>query len=691
MKKVTAIAAGVALALGLAACSPQNSETASSTKSEVAESKQQLISGVELENFDKSVNPADDFYTYVNGKWLERTEIPADRSNYGSFSKLYDDSQNAMKKLIEEAAANKNATPGSNEQKLGDFYKAYMDTELAEELKLAPIKPDLTLIKSINTRDDYVAAMAYLQKKGVTTPFGWYVNNDAKNSKEYAVYTYQSGTALPDRDYYLENAEKFEKIRKEYIIYVTDMLKAAGHEHAEKAAQSVFEFEKKLAENHWTRVQSRDATKRYNKYSAADLNKAMGEFPWDKYAEQVGLASAESIIVSQPSYFEAFGELFANTDIQTLKDYMMFHTIDGAASLLHKELVDRHFAFHSTVLSGVAEQKPRWKKAVDSANGVIGEILGQLYVKEYFKPEAKERMEEMVDNLIKAYGIAIDELEWMSEETKKAAKVKLSKFTPKIGYPDKWKDYSDLDIKADDLVGNFTRFSEWTYQDMASKIGKPVDRSEWHMTPQTVNAYFNPVNNEIVFPAAILQPPFFNLEADDAVNYGGIGAVIGHELGHGFDDQGAKYNGDGNLVNWWTEQDLKEFQTRGAKLASQYAAYAPFEDASVNGELTLGENIGDLGGLTVALKAYELSLDGKKAPVMDGFTGTQRFFIGWSQVWRRKYRDEELRRRLMTDPHSPSQYRVIGIVASMPEFYQAFDVKEGDAMYIAPEDRVKIW
>ncbi|MEM7151181.1 MAG: M13-type metalloendopeptidase, partial [Pseudomonadota bacterium] len=397
------------------------------------------------------------------------------------------------------------------------------------------------------------------------------------------------------------------------------------------------------------------------------------------------------LIVRQPSYFEKFADIFKNTDLTVWQNYLKFHFVSNYAQLLNKDLVDLKFNFYSTTLRGVEEQAPLWKQAVDASNSVLGEILGKVYVKENFPPEAKARMEELVDNVIKGYSVAIENLEWMSPETKVAAQEKLDKFTPKIGYPDKWKDYSDLVINPDELVGNYIRYSEWAYADMIAKLGKPVDRSEWHMTPQTVNAYYNPVNNEIVFPAAILQPPFFNLEADDAVNYGAIGAVIGHELGHGFDDQGAKYDGDGNLRNWWSESDLKQFEQRSAALVAQYNQYKPFEDASVNGELTLGENIGDLGGLTVAYKAYQLSLGDSKAPIIEGYTGDQRFFMGWSQIWRRKYRDEALRNRLMTDSHSPSHYRVIGILSNMPEFYQAFDVKEGDKMYIKPEDRVKIW
>ncbi|MEL7478306.1 MAG: M13 family metallopeptidase, partial [Pseudomonadota bacterium] len=399
----------------------------------------------------------------------------------------------------------------------------------------------------------------------------------------------------------------------------------------------------------------------------------------------------DELIVSQPSYLEKLADIYQQTELTTWQHYLTFHFVNAHADKLSSDMVELQFSFYGKTLRGLEAQSPTWKKAVDASNSVLGELLGKIYVKEYFPPEAKARMQDLVANLIKGFEQSIDNLEWMSADTKVAAKDKLSKFTPKIGYPDKWKDYSALEIQSGDLLGNYVRYNQWAYADMRNKLGKPVDRSEWFMTPQTVNAYYNPVNNEIVFPAAILQPPFFNLEADDAVNYGAIGAVIGHELGHGFDDQGAKYDGNGNLRNWWSESDLTQFEQRGDQLVAQYNAFKPFEDAHVNGELTLGENIGDLGGLTVAYKAYMLSLGNEKAPVIDGYTGEQRFFMGWSQIWRRKYRDEELRNRLMTDSHSPSHYRVIGVLPNMPEFYKAFDVKEGDAMYLAPEKRVKIW
>ncbi|MEM5547251.1 M13 family metallopeptidase [Pseudoalteromonas fuliginea] len=691
MNKVTMAAASIALALGLVGCGEKQQETkVTDTPVVTAPAEKPLELGIELANMDSSVRAQDDFYYHVNGQWLAKTEIPGDKSNYGSFSQLYDESQKAMKIALESAAANKAAKKGSDEYKIGAFYKSYMNKDARNELGITPLQPSLDTIDSVKSKADLVGLMAKIQKQGGTLPFGWFVNNDAKNSSEYALYLSQSGLGLPDRDYYLNDDEKFTKIRASYEQYITDVLAKSGVKNAAEAAKSVLAFEKTLADAQWSRVQSRDATKSYNKMTVADASKLMGDLDLAAFFKDAGVSTSD-IIVRQPSYLEALATIYKDTDLATWKNYLKFHFVSGYAELLSEDLVNLNFDFYSTTLRGVKEQAPLWKQAVDASNSVLGEILGKVYVKDNFPPEAKARMEELVDNVIKGYGVAIENLEWMSPETKLAAKEKLDKFTPKIGYPDTWKDYSELEINSDELVGNYIRYSEWAYADMIAKLGKPVDRSEWHMTPQTVNAYYNPVNNEIVFPAAILQPPFFNLEADDAVNYGAIGAVIGHELGHGFDDQGAKYDGDGNLRNWWSETDLKQFEERTAALVAQYNEYKPFEDASVNGELTLGENIGDLGGLTVAHKAYMLSLGDKKAPVIDGYTGDQRFFMGWSQIWRRNYRDEELRNRLLTDPHSPSHYRVIGILSNMPEFYEAFDVKEGDKMYIKPEDRVKIW
>ncbi len=684
MSKISTLALGIALSLGLASCASQQAP-----QSQVEVKK---ASGIELENFDHQVRHQDDFYYSVNGKWLATTPIPADKSNYGAFSVLYEESQAALKQIIEEAAAKPNKAEGSVEQKIGDFYAAYMDSTLTDQLGIAPLKGQLADIAKTASHADIAALMGKLLTDGSGIPFGFYVNNDAKNSSQYGVYLYQSGLTLPDRDYYLKDDPKFVANREAMREYVRNLMSAAGYPHADAAAANVANIELFIAQSQWSRVESRDANKAYNKMSLKELQQLMGGFDFDGFAKAAGLTGkTQDVIVRQPSYFEKLGAEFGKFPVSAWQDYLAFHLVDSYAGLLSQQFVDLHFDFHSKTLMGIQEQKPRWKRAVDGADQVIGELVGKEYVARHFQPEAKARMESMIKNLIKGFEVRIDELEWMTPETKKAAQEKLSKFTYKIGYPDKWKDYSNLEIKADDLVGNYQRYARFEYQDMLAKLGKPIDRSEWHMTPQTVNAYYNPVMNEIVFPAAILQPPFFNMEADDAVNYGGIGAVIGHEISHGFDDQGAKYDGDGNLRNWWTDKDREEFQKRGAQLSAQYSQFEALPGKFVNGDLTLGENIGDLGGLTVALRSYHLSLNGKEAPVMDGLTGDQRFFVGWSQVWRRNYRDEELGRRLLTDPHSPSHYRAMGTPRNVEGFYKAFDLKPTDKMYLSEEDRVKIW
>ncbi|QSX29737.1 M13 family peptidase [Shewanella cyperi] len=681
MTKVTTLALGIALSLGLAACS--NQEAKNSTP---------VVSGIELANFDPAVRHQDDFYYSVNGKWLANTPIPADKSNYGAFSVLYDESQKALKEIVEAAATKTDKQAGSSEQKIGDFYASYMNTAKLEQLGSSPIQAQLKAIAAGNSHQALAALMGDLLTSGVTAPFGFYVNNDAKNSSEYAVYMTQSGLTLPDRDYYLKDDPKFVANREAMANYVTELLEAAGYANAKRAAKSVAEIELFIAQNQWSRVESRDANKAYNKYSRQELAQLFGSFDLEAFAAKAGMDDkVKDVIVRQPSFIEALGKQYQQFPVSAWQDYLAFHLVDGAAELLSEQFANLYFNFHDKTLAGIEEQAPRWKRAVDAADSVIGELVGEQYVKQHFKPEAKARMEAMIKNLIKGFEVSINDLEWMTPDTKKAAQEKLSKFTYKIGYPDKWKDYSGLEIKADDLVGNYVRYAKFEYADMLGKLGKPIDRTEWHMTPQTVNAYYNPVMNEIVFPAAILQPPFFNMEADDAVNYGGIGAVIGHEISHGFDDQGAKYDGDGNLRNWWSDKDREEFQKRGKQLSAQYSHFEALPGKFVNGDLTLGENIGDLGGLTVALRSYHLSLNGKEAPVMDGLSGDQRFFMGWSQVWRRNYREEELGRRLMTDNHSPSHFRAMGTPRNIPGFYQAFDVKAQDKMYLAPEERVKIW
>ncbi|WP_394390045.1 M13 family metallopeptidase [Shewanella woodyi] len=684
MKIVSKLAIGVALSLGLAACS-SNEPSVPEVQSK------SMISGVEKVNFDTSVRHQDDFYYSVNGHWLANTPIPDDKSNYGAFSVLYERSQKALKQIIDDAASKPNKLDGSSEQKVGDFYNSYMNSDIVEQLGISPLSEQLSDISLAKDYDDIVSLMGGLLLNGVQIPFGFYVNNDAKKSTQYAVYLYQSGLSLPDRDYYLKDDAKFVANRAALNTYVTDIMTQAGSKDAKRISASVAKIEHFIAKSQWSRVESRDANKSYNKMGRAELQASMPEFDFVQFAASADIGKVKEVIVRQKSYFEEFGKQFTGFTVTEWQDYLSFHLVDSYAELLSQNFVDLHFNFHSKTLMGIEAQKPRWKRAVDAADQVLGELVGKEYVKEHFKPEAKEKMESLIQDLIKGFEVSINELEWMTPETKVAAQEKLSKFTYKIGYPDKWRDYTKLQIKPGELVANYQRYAKFEYNTMLEKLGKPIDRTEWHMTPQTVNAYYNPVMNEIVFPAAILQPPFFNLEADDAINFGGIGAVIGHEISHGFDDQGAKYDGDGNLRNWWTDADREEFQKRGAQLSAQYSKYEALPGKHVNGDLTLGENIGDLGGLTVAARSYHLSLDGQEAPVIDGLTGEQRLFIGWSQVWRRNYRDEELSRRLMTDSHSPSHFRAMGTPRNISAFYQAFDLKEGDKMFLAPEDRVKIW
>ncbi|HEX7048027.1 MAG TPA: M13 family metallopeptidase [Gammaproteobacteria bacterium] len=669
----------------LSACSEQAEPMA-----EAAAGTEVLVSGINMAAFDTNVRPQDDFFRYVNGTWLANTEIPADKSNYGSFNVLADEAEANLRVIIEEAAA-ADAEAGTDTQKVGDFYASFMDEARAESLGMKPIAPYLEAIAAIENHEQVVAHMAEMFSLGVQTPIAGYIGADAKNSTQYALRFWQSGLGMPDRDYYLSDAEKFVKLRAAYVAHVERMLAMTGHENAAEAAANILALETRFAENHWTNVENRDDNATYNKLAVADLDTELDGFGWAHYLELVGAGSVEDVIISQPSYFKAFSAMFQEVPVSTWQDYMTYHTVSEFAPLLSSEFVKADFDFYGKTLRGIEENRPRWKRGVDAVEGALGEVVGKLYVERHFSPEAKARMVKMVDNLLATFDASIDTLEWMGPETKKAAHEKLSKFTVKIGYPDEWKDYSALKVVEGDLVGNVIRSREVEHARELAKLGTPVDKGEWFMTPQTVNAYYNPTTNEIAFPAAILQPPFFNMAADDAVNYGGIGAVIGHEISHGFDDSGADYDGDGNLRNWWTEQDLAEFNARGEKLAEQYSQYSPIEGMHVNGKLTLGENIGDLSGLTIAYKAYHRTLGDEKAPVIDGLTGDQRFFMGWAQVWARKYREEELINRLKTDPHSPSEYRANGVVRNMPAFYKAFDVAEGDEMYLAPEKRVKLW
>ncbi len=647
-------------------------------------------SGFDLANFDKSVRPQDDFYRYVNGTWLANTEIPADKSNYGSFSILYDESEENLRAIIEESANKQDKEPGSDEQKVGDFYQSYLDTIRVEELGVTPIEDELKQIANLKNKKDVLKHMAYLQKIGVQIPVAIGIDQDMKKSDTYIVYLHQSGLGLPDRDYYFQAAAKFKTIREKYKAYITRLFNLAGQTGAEAAAARIMEVEMEIAKNHWTRIENRDRDKTYNKYDMTKLSSLTPAFDWRLFLSEAGLKDG-SLIVRQPSYLQEFNTIFNLVSTADWRTYLTWKVLDGAATLLSDDFVNAKFEFRGKTLSGIEVNRPRWKRAVNAVNATMGEVVGRIYVARHFKPAAKKRMESLVENLKFSFSEGLNRLEWMGEGTKKEALAKLDKFTTKIGYPNRWKDYSKLEVRPDDLAGNFRRSNLVEYEREIEKLGQPIDREEWFMTPQQVNAYYNPPMNEIVFPAAILQPPFFNMAADNAVNYGGIGAVIGHEVSHGFDDQGRKSDGNGNLREWWTEEDEKEFSKRAQVMIDQYDAYNPIDSLHVKGGLTLGENIADLAGLTLAFRAYKKSLNGKPAAVIDGFTGEQRVFIGWAQVWRRLYRDDELRRRLLTDPHSPSQYRCNGIVSNMPEFYAAFDVKEGDGLYQTEEQRVKIW
>ncbi len=656
----------------------------------IVEGDGKIVSGIENQHFSSSLTPGSNFYQHINEGWLKNTPIPADRSDYGSFSALDDGVKEATRKLIEEAASS-NSAKGSDAQKVGDFFKSFTNVELRNRLGIKPIESQLAEVAAVQDRQQLAALAGRFMRIGVSGPFGTFVSQDAKKSDQYTVYFSQSGLSLPDRDYYLVDNPQFEKAAASLKTYIADILKIAGHANPDEAAQQVYDLEHALAIIQWDRVKNRDPEATYNKNSTDDLKGLMSGYDVASFLEAAGLSKQTEFVVRQPDYLKSLSALLVAIPLNTWKDYCTFHLVDEAAPCLTEAIEKRHFDFHATALSGIEEQKPLWRRGVETCDGFLGEIVGKLYVEKHFPPIAKARMEKLVDNLKAAFAKRIDSLEWMSPATKKQAHEKLSKFNTKIGYPEKWKDYSKVTIDPDDLVGNVKRATEFEFQRRVDRLGGPIDRTEWMMNPQTINAYYSATMNEIVFPAAILQPPFFNLQADDAVNYGGIGAVIGHEISHGFDDKGSQYDGDGNLRRWWTTEDRSEFERRAGELVAQYDGYKPFDDMNVNGKFTLGENIGDLGGMAVALDAYRLSLGGKEAPMIDNLTGDQRFFIGWAQIWRRLYREPELRKRLVQDPHSPSEYRCNGIVSNMDAFYEAFSIKPSDPMFIAPEKRVRIW
>lgn len=648
-----------------------------------------LASGIDQGNFDKTVRPQDDLFRYVNGGWLAKATIPADRAGYGAFQALGEEAEKNLRGIIEACANAKDNPPGSERQKIGDMYASFMDEVRAEKFGIEPIANLLAEIDAVNNKEELVQTFGKLYRVGVAGPLAAYVSTDAKKSDQHLLYLIQGGIGLPDRDYYWD--PKLKSKLTAYTAHVERMLSLAKVANAKQAAADIVALETKLAKAQWSKVECRDSDKTYNPKTLKELCQLAPAIDWDVYFAAIGVKDVERVSVAQPSFFTALSGMINSVPLATWKEWLKWQVIREYAGLLNKEIADANFDFYGTTLQDIPQNSPRWKRAVAAVNGALGEAVGKLYVEKYFPPEAKTRMDRMVQKIIESYRVALQKNDWMGPETKQKALAKLTTFRPKIGYPVKWRDYSALDIRRDDLVGNEQRASAFEWKRMVDKLGKPVDRDEWHLTPQTVNAYYNTHLNEIVFPAAILQPPFFNLAADDAVNYGGIGTVIGHEIGHGFDDQGSKWDPKGNLMNWWTKADRKEFDRRGAMLAAQYDKFEPFPGFHVNGKFTLGENIGDLSGLTISYAAYRASLGGREAPVIDGLTGDQRFFIGFAQVWRAKFRDAEAKKRLLTDPHSPAECRANGTPRNVEGFYKAFGVKEGDKMYLSPKERVKIW
>ena len=675
---------GAAALLMVAACGQQVEQQ------QVAEQPKELRSGISLEGMNLDIRPGDDFFAYVNGKWIDAVEIPADKARYGTFDILRDESQENVKAIIEESATGDFAK-GTDEQKVGDLYRSFMDMETRDARGIEPLQPELGRIEAITNYDELAVYFASAMKRNMDAPFSIGQVADFKNPKQYMIYAAQSGLGLPDREYYFKEDDASVELRAKYVDHIEKMFALAGFSDGAAAAGTIMALETQLADQNMTKEDSRNWSVNYNKVAVEDLPGVMPNFNWDGYLAAADLQGVGALVLFTTDYMKALDGIITDTDIATWKTYLNWSALNQTAGRLTSALDAQNFEFYGRALTGTEEQRAMWRRGVNSVNGMLGEVVGKVYVKQHFTPEAKERMLTLVGNIVNAYEKSIKELDWMSEETKAEALDKLSKFTPKIGYPDEWRDYTALEIDAKDYYGNVERASLAEYQRFMDRQGGPVDRTEWGITPQTVNAYYMPPLNEIVFPAAILQPPFFDLEADDAVNYGAIGAVIGHEIGHGFDDMGSTFDGDGVMRNWWTDEDKAAFEERTGKLVEQYNAFQPFDDLSVNGEFTLGENIGDLGGISIGLLAYQMSLNGEEAPVIDGFTGVQRVFLGFGQVWRGKYREEALRLQIETNPHSPSEYRANGSVRNVPEFYAAFDVSPDDALYLAPEDRVKIW
>jgi len=649
------------------------------------------ISGIESENVDNSIRVQDDFYLHVNGAWLKTAQIPVGRAAWGSFDQLRDGAVPQLRSIAEENAG-RNATPGSDAQKIGDLYASFMDETTLEQLGAKPLEPQFARIAALKDKSDIPALLAQFNREGINAPYEPGIHLDNRDATRYVIDISQSGLGMPDRDYYLASDANLTVVRGKYREHIAKMFTLLGDKDAEKNADDIMQLETALAEVQWPIVQNRDPYKVYNKKSFTQLNELTPGYDWKPYFDAAGISGkVDYVIVSQPSYLQGFAKILQNTSLPVLQKYFQWLVLSGKAPLLSKEFEEEDFAFRGGVLYGLPQSLPRWRRAMQKEETALGYALGKLYVEKYLPPEYKARIDKITASLLKAFGQSIDTCDWMAPQTREAAKAKLAAVTLKIGYPPAWLDYSSLKIVRNDLYGNMQRAAEFEFDHNISKLGTPVDLDEWEMTPQTVNAYYNPEMNEAVFPAAILQKPFFNPQADDAVNYGALGAMIAGQISRAFNDEGARFDLKGNLRNWWTKEDYARFKARVSPLVKQYNAYEPLPGYHVNGELTIGENLADISGLEIAYKAYELSLGPRRAPVIDGLTGKQRFYLGYGQIWRAKVRDNAAIVRLKTDPHAPPQFRADGAIKNQPGFYEAFDVKPGDKMYLKPEDRVIIW
>ncbi len=691
MKKSSIVLSAIALA-GLTSCGNNADNKAKVEKP--AEPKEEVVEAFSLANLDKSQDPCTDFYQYAIGSWLKDNPIPSTESRWGVFENLSEDNRKKINDLIGEITSKSNYKKGSDEQLVRDFYLSALDSATCNTKGIEPLKPYLEKINAISSKKELHAYMIEAYSKGIGGAFGFWIGSDSKNSNENVLQLSQGGGGLPDRDYYLSDDKKMESIRQAYIVHLEKMFALIGEDvnQAKTSAQTIFDLEKSIAEISMTRLDRRDPIKTYNPKTIKELHTLAPEFDWASFFGAFGIENPEKIIVGQPDYMSGYSSLFAKTDLDVWKKYFEWELLNSMANYLNREIVDQNFDFYSRTLNGVQTMKPRWKRAQSMLDGNFGETLGKIYVARYFSEDAKQSVGQLIENLRAAFRVRIENLEWMSEETKTSAKEKLESFTYKIGYPDTWNDFSSISVSENSLFENILAVREHSLNKMLEDYGQPVDKTRWWMNPQTINAYYNPLFNEVVFPAAILQPPFYNVNADDAINYGSIGAVIGHEFTHGFDDKGCLYNHQGNLENWWKDTDFSKFNTRAEVIVNQFNQFKPLPDLAVNGELTLGENIADFGGLTMAYYALEKALEGKPKPEdIDGFTYKQRLFLGWANVWKNNIKDEALRNRILNDTHSPGEFRVNGTLSNMPEFQDAWGCKDGDSMFRTPEERAKIW